>query len=251
MHTEAANDPATLNIAMWSGPRNISTAMMRSWENRGDCQVVDEPFYAFYLARSGLDHPGRKAVLRAQPTQWQQVVDSLFGPSPSPQPLRYFKMMTHHLLPEVERDWFAHCQHLFLIRNPRAVVASYVKSRADISSADIGIHQQAAILREVTALRGNPPLIIDADDFLQQPQAYLQRICERLSVGFSERMLRWPAGPRSSDGVWAPYWYESVYRSTGFGWPSPEPTQLSEAHEAIARECAAAYQAMYQQRLQL
>ena len=132
----------TVRIAMWSGPRNISTAMMRSFENRPDCAVVDEPFYAAYLARTGLDHPMRDEVLASQSTDWRVVADGLTGDAPGGRPVFYQKQMTHHMLPDFGLDWSGTCVNAFLIRDPAAVLASYVQKRAEVTLEDIGVARQ-------------------------------------------------------------------------------------------------------------
>jgi hypothetical protein len=205
-----------LRLAMWSGPRNISTAMMRAWENRGDCAVVDEPLYAHYLAQTGLDHPGREAVIAAGETDWRKVAARLVGPVPEGKPIWYQKHMTHHLLPHLGREWLGTLTHVFLIRDPREVLLSYIRSRPRVTADDIGVLQQLEIFQHVQQLQESPPPVIEAAEFLKAPEAQLRALCERLGITFTARMLRWPPGPRASDGVWAPHWYEAVLRSTGF-----------------------------------
>lgn len=242
----------TVRIAMWSGPRNISTAMMRAWENRGDCAVSDEPLYAHYLAQTGLDHPGREAVIAAGECDWQRVVDALLGPAPDDAPVWYQKHMTHHLLPHIDHGWIAGLRNVLLIRDPREVVASYVKSRAQVTPDDIGVPQQARLYDELCAAGAAPP-VIDAGDFLRAPEAYLRTICEWLEIDFSQNMLRWPAGPRASDGVWAPHWYARVRASTGFEAPRKNGAtpQLSGQWAAVAEACLPHYQRLHDARLVL
>jgi hypothetical protein len=226
-----------LRIAMWSGPRNISTAMMRSFENRPDTAVADEPFYAAYLRATGLDHPMREAVLRSQPTDWRRVAESLIGPPPAGATVFYQKHMTHHMLPSFGTDWLACCVNVFLIRDPSRVVASYAARRADVDLADLGVARQRALFEGEAQRLGRAPLVIDAADVLAAPSALLQALCSRLGLGFDPAMVSWPAGVRSSDGVWAPAWYGEVERSTGFlpdpGTPPPAlPPRLSALAEA-------------------
>ncbi len=198
-----------VRLAVWSGPRNISTALMRSWGNRPDCRVVDEPLYAYYLAETGLDHPGRDEVIAAGETSWQKVVAELTGPVAG---VYYQKQMTHHLIPRLPRDWIGDLTNVLLIRDPAEVVASYVRSRATVVAEDIGLVQQAELYDQ---LEVTPP-VIDAADFLRNPEGYLRWLCHYVGVAFTDDMLHWPAGPRDSDGVWAPYWYDTVLASTGF-----------------------------------
>lgn len=231
-------------IAMWSGPRTVSTALMRSWENRPDTVVVDEPLYAFYLDRTGIDHPGREQVIASQPTSWQAVISELTeAPLPAGATVCYAKHMTHHLLPEVDRDALAPLRHAFLIRDPRELLASYARVRTTPTLDDLGIWQQA----EVFDRFGGP--VIDARDLLECPEAILRSLCAALGVPFCEAMLRWPAGPRDTDGVWAPYWYESVWRSTGFGRYRPPEAPLPGRLAALAEQCQPYYERLHAHRL--
>jgi Sulfotransferase domain len=198
-----------VRLAMWSGPRNISTALMRSWENRPDTRVVDEPLYAYYLAETGLNHPAREEVIAAGDPSWQSVVAELTAPVDG---IYYQKHMTHHLIPQLPRDWIASLTNVLLIRDPAEVVASYVRSRADVTAEDIGLVQQSELYDQL----GGAVPVIDAKDFLGEPEGYLRWLCAHIGVDFTDRMLNWPPGPRNSDGVWAPYWYDAVLASTGF-----------------------------------
>ncbi len=231
-----------LRIAMWSGPRNISTALMRAWENRGDCAVSDEPLYAAYLAETGLDHPGRDEIVAQGETDWKRVVAHLVGPVPGDKPIWYQKHMAHHLLPSMQRGWIHELDNVLLIRDPDAVVASYLKSRSSVSPEEIGLPQQALLFDELLSRHGKPPVVIDADVFLRAPRTQLERLCERLSITFSPRMLNWPAGPRDSDGIWAPYWYDAVRRSTGFEPWRPHRVRLEGSARQVARACRPAYE---------
>lgn len=212
---------STVRIAMWSGPRNISTAMMRAFENRSDCAVVDEPFYAAYLAATGLDHPMRDEVLAAQPQDWRAVAKGLVEDDPAP--VFYQKHMTHHMLPGFGLDWTARCRNAFLIRDPAQVLASYVRKRAEVTLEDIGVVRQRELFEREADRLGYAPPVIEGADVLADPRGALGALCAALEVPFREEMLRWPAGGRLSDGVWAPAWYEAVERSTGFEGPEPAP----------------------------
>jgi len=195
---------------MWSGPRNISTAMMRSFGARADTLVVDEPLYAHYLAATGIDHPGRADVLASQPNRWEDAVATLFDPLPPGRTVHYQKHMTHHLLPGLGREWLGGLTHAYLIRDPAHVVASYARVREEPTLADLGYEQQVEIFRA----HGGP--VVDAGDILRDPAGVLSRLCTALGIGFDEAMLSWPPGRRSTDGVWAPHWYAAVEASTGF-----------------------------------
>ncbi len=209
----------TIRIAMWSGPRNISTAMMRAFENRADTSVVDEPFYAAYLLASGADHPMRAEVLASQPTDWEAVVRSLLDPIVDGRAIFYQKHMTHHMLPKFGRHWAGACRSAFLIRRPEDVLASYANVRDEATLEAIGVPQQSELFDEACDRLGRAPPVIDAHDVLCEPRGMLGALCGALDIPFSEAMLAWPAGRRASDGVWAPAWYDSVERSTGFSRP--------------------------------
>lgn len=234
----------SVRLAMWSGPRNISTALMRSWENRPDTRVVDEPLYGYYLDRTGLDHPGREQVIAAQGTDWRAVVASLMAPTAG---VVYQKHMTHHLLPELPRDWIGELTNVLLIRDPGEVVASYVRSRATVQAEDIGLVQQAELYDQ---LGGDVP-VIDAADFLRDPEGYLRWLCDHVGVGFTDAMLHWPPGPRDSDGVWAPYWYAAVLASTGFEPYRPRDVSLSGAALAAAEASRPHYDRLHAVRVLL
>lgn len=238
-----------IRIAAWSGPRNISTAMMRAWENRADAWVVDEPFYAHYLAATGLDHPGRDEVIAAGETDAPRVIAALTGPLPAGRTVHYQKHMTHHLLPGIATGWFAGLRHAFLIRDPREVLLSYVKSRPSVTADDIGVPRQAEIHALVRASVDPDPVVIDAGDFLKAPEAQLRAWCARLGIEFDAAMLHWPAGPRATDGVWAPYWYDAVLRSTGFEPWRERDRRVPEEHRAVIETCMPLYEALYAKRL--
>ena len=240
-----------LRIAMWSGPRNISTAMMRAFENRGDCAVVDEPFYAHYLRETQLDHPGRDEVIAAGETDWRKVVDALTGPVPDGKAVFYQKHMTHHMLPHIGHDWFAAVTHVFLIRDPREVLCSYLRSRPHATAEDIGVLQEAALHDEIAARTGAAPPIIDADEFLKAPAAHLRALCTLLKIPFTGRMLQWPAGPRASDGVWAPWWYAAVEKSTGFEAPREKPVRLDAVLARVADACWPRYESLRRHRIEI
>lgn len=241
---------APVRVAMWSGPRNISTAMMRAWENREDCVVSDEPLYAHYLAHTGLDHPGRDEVVAQGETDWRQVVASLTGPVPQGAAVWYQKHMTHHLLAHIERSWIGDLRNVLLIRDPREVVASYVKSRATVTAQDIGLLQQVELFEALSG-SGEAPPIIDSGDFLRAPEAHLRALCDWLGIEFSPRMLRWPKGPRESDGVWAPYWYAHVWESTGFEAPPAREITLTGAAAEVAEQCRPSYERLHALRMRV
>jgi hypothetical protein len=207
---------AGTRIAMWSGPRNISTAMMRSFEARGDTAVTDEPFYAAYLQRTGIDHPLRDEVIASQSIDSREVAAALLGPVPGGKPIWYQKHMTLHLLEGFERDWMSQVLNAFLIRDPPAVLASYAAKRTHVTLSDLGFVQQRRLFEREAERLGAPPPVVDAADILANPARTLERLCRALGIAYTASMLGWPRGPRPTDGVWAPAWYQSVERSTGF-----------------------------------
>jgi sulfotransferase family protein len=214
---------------MWSGPRTLSTALMRSFGNRPDTVVVDEPLYGYYLAETGINHPGRDEILASMPTRWPEVVGELTsGPLPAGVTVHYQKHMTHHLLPAVDRNRLAGLRHAFLIRDPTLLLASYAKVRDTPTLADLGLEQQVEIYRRF----GGP--VIDAADLAARPRQTLQALCDALRIRFDEAMLSWPAGPRPTDGVWAKHWYARVWASTGFG-SDREPARPSHSGGDSAR----------------
>ncbi len=214
-----------MRVVMWSGPRNLSTAMMRSFGNRADTDVVDEPFYAAYLALSGSPHPMRAAVLAAQPTDWREVAAACARPAP-PGRIRYEKHMTHHMVPPIGLDWMAGARIAFLIRDPREVAASYAAKRERFDLADLGIARQAELFDAAAALLGRPPPVVDAADLRRAPEATLSALCAALGIAFDPAMLSWAPGLRASDGVWAAHWYGAVAASTGFAPPEARPAPL-------------------------
>ncbi|MEM6973431.1 MAG: HAD family hydrolase [Pseudomonadota bacterium] len=213
-----------MRVVMWSGPRNLSTAMMRSFGNRADTDVVDEPFYAAYLALTGTQHPMREEILAAHEPDWRKVAESCAAPAPAGR-IRYEKHMTHHMVAPILLDWMSGAAVAFLIRNPREVAASYAAKRADFTPADLGIERQAALFDATTAMLGYCPPVVDAADIRRAPARTLAKLCRALGLAFDTAMLAWPPGPRATDGVWAAHWYAAVNASTGFTpHDAPAPT---------------------------
>lgn len=239
----------SVRIAMWSGPRNISTAMMRAWGNRVDTFVVDEPFYAYYLGATGKKHPVADVVIVSGETDWRKIVAQLTGPVPNGKRIFFQKQMAHHLLPDVDREWLGGVTNCFLIRDPREVIASYVKKREDPLLQDLGFMQQVEIFDFVRTRTSSIPPIVDAKDVLENPEPMLRLLSESVGVEFSQSMLSWPAGLRETDGVWAGHWYREVAKTTSFQPYRPRhaevPTHLREIYDRC-REC---YKRLYEYRL--
>ncbi len=237
--------PSPVRIAMWSGPRNISTAMMRSFSSRADTAVVDEPFYASYLMHTGIDHPMRDEVIASQPTDWRDVVATMTGPVPHGRSVFYQKHMTHHMLPEFGLDWLPAMRHAFLIRDPAAVLASYVLKRGDVTLAEIGVVQQRELFDREAQRLGHAPPVVEGTDVLANPAYMLSRLCAALDIPYTDAMLRWPAGRHASDGVWAPAWYGAVERTTGFERPpAAGPIVLNRELQTIADQARPLYEAL-------
>jgi hypothetical protein len=245
--TGSASD-GVVRVGMWSGPRNISTAMMRAWENRPDTVVVDEPLYAAYLARTGLDHPGRDEILAAQPTRLDEAVATLSVALPEGRTVHYAKHMAQHVDVGSDASWTEAFRNVLLIRDPAEVVASYVRAREACEPEDIGLLQELWLLEGWRAAGLDVP-VIDSADFLRDPEEHLRWLCDWLGIGFTDRMLSWPPGPRDSDGVWAPYWYDAVLASTGFEPYRPREVGLSPHDSAVAEACRPAYDALREQRI--
>ena len=218
-----------------SGPRNVSTALMYSFAQRPGWSVVDEPFYAAYLARTGADHPGREAVLASQPTDPAEVWVQLAG---CPEPV-YLKNMAHHM-DGVDLNPAAGWKHILWIRSPRKVIASFAKVVPDVQLRDVALREQLEALNQLQSM-GSEYVVVDSDQLLRDPERGFRAVCAALDLEFRSEQLSWPAGPKPYDGVWAPHWYAQVHQSTGFGMASPEPPRMAEHLEALAEELAPLY----------
>ncbi len=247
------SEPAApiVRIAMWSGPRNISTALMRAFEARGDASVIDEPFYAAYLARTGADHPLREAVLASQPPDLCKVVALLERAGSPEKPIVYEKHMAHHMAPDADLGWMDERRNAFLIRSPERVLASYARRRGGAQLEDFGYARAVELFDRQADRLGAAPPVIEAEDVLADARGLLKALCEALAIPFRESMLSWPAGRRASDGAWAPAWYSTVERSTGFAPAAPEsaPPRLDRDLRRIADAARPYYERMAQYRL--
>lgn len=224
-------------ICMWSGPRNLSTAMMRSFGARADCAVVDEPFFAPFLKATGKAHPGRAETLAAHETDPDKVAAKCVAPVS--EVYHFQKHMPHHMLPEFPMDWAAEATHFFLLRHPQRVIASYAKGRAEFDVHDLGFAAQRRLWQQL----GQPP-VIHSESILRNPEDALRALCGAISIPFDAAMLSWAAGPRDEDGAWAPWWYDSVWRSTGFGASPRDMPTLSPAHQPLLDACLPDYEAL-------
>ena len=232
-----------VRIAMWSGPRNISTAMMRAWENRSDTVVIDEPFYGPFLERSGEDHPMKEAVIEQQGKEYAPVLEKLLAPQADSVRIYYQKHMAHHMLDMafVNNHLIEPFRHAFLIRDPKDVVRSYVRKYPQITAEALGYGRQVKIFNRVQQhFKQNPP-VVESVDVLHQPKKTLEKLCAALNVPFDDAMLNWPRGYRDSDGVWATHWYNRVIESTGFKPYKEKDTPLTEREAEVAAACQADY----------
>lgn len=240
-----------MKIAMWSGPRNLSTAMMYAFAARGDCAVIDEPFYAPYLAATGADHPMRDQIIAAHETDPARVAETLSGPIPSGKPHCYMKHMPHHMIDGFPLDWARGCVNVLLIRHPARVVASYAKKLEGPALADLGYVQQERLFDLFAGWAGKPPVVIDSDDIRRNPQAALAALCASIGLAFDPAMLFWPPGGRSEDGAWAAHWYGAVHRSTGFEAAEGPLPELVDAYARLAKAALPHYQRLARHRLAL
>jgi len=231
-------------IAMWSGPRNMSTTMMRSFGARADTSCMDEPFYAAYLNATGLVHPMQDEILAAQSTDPFAVAKELSADVCSA-PIQYQKQMTHHFLEDFPTDWMrAIDHHVFLIRHPARVIASYVRKMESVSLDAIGFPQQFRIFELAKSIKGNTPIVIDSDDILRDPKRLISALCDNLRIEWNPAMLEWSASSKAEDGVWAPHWYGAVNQSTGFGPPPGDLPILKGQNKLIFSEAMPIYEAL-------
>jgi hypothetical protein len=223
--------------------------MMRSWGNRADTAVCDEPLYAHYLLRTGIDHPGAEEVIAAHEADWRKVVDGLVGDIPGGKTIYYQKHMTHHLLPEIDRGWLGRVTNAFLIRDPREMLTSLVRNVPKPTLQDTGLPQQVEIFEWVRERNGHVPPVVDARDVLEDPRGILTKLCDALGVAFDEAMLSWPPGPRPTDGVWAKYWYEAVDRTSTFQPYRPKNEAVPGSLRGLFDECLGHYETLHRNRL--
>jgi Sulfotransferase domain len=240
----------SVNIAMWSGPRNISTAMMYAFGNRADCTAWDEPFYACSLVHAGNDHPMRDAIIAANDSDYAALAAACTAAAATP--IFYQKHMTHHMQDGFDRSWIAGMTNAFLIRSPERVLASYAQKWGDVSLHAIGFTQQLEIFEMTAERSGQTPPVIDAEDVLAAPEPVLRALCARLGIAFDAAMLAWPAGPKPFDGVWAPHWYNAAWASTGFAQAPREAAAALPGHlQKIAEAARPVYERLRQHRIKI
>ena len=236
-------------IAMWSGPRNISTAMMRSWGSRSDTFVIDEPFYPYYLSQTDVDHPGREEVISKGELDKDEVSKGLITDIQEGCSIYYQKHITHHLLPSIDRSWMEKVENCFLIRDPKDMIISYSKVHDDLNMHLLGLNEQYEIFTYVKDITGVIPPVIDAKDVLLNPRDVLNKLCNKLGIIFSEEMLSWSKGERKTDGVWSKYWYKNVINSTGFIAYKEKEEKIPENYSELYTECSKIYDSLHKYRI--
>lgn len=227
---------------MWSGPRNISTALMRSWESRSDTFVIDEPFYAHYLSVTNVNHPGRDEIVQSGETDQSVVSKGLISDIDDSCSIYFQKHMTHHMIPSVDRDWMKDVVNCFLIRNPKDMILSYTKVNSNLSMHLLGLEEQYELFEYVTKINGRAPPVVDSKDILIDPRKTLSLLCEKVGVIFSEEMLSWSKGVRDTDGVWAKYWYDNVINSTGFNTYTEKNEVIRDEYFQLYEDCLKIYE---------
>lgn len=239
-----------MRIAMWSGPRNLSTALMRSFSNHPSvATVLDEPLYAAYLAETGKAHPMRKEIMCELPTGWPEAIERCLTYPDDLLGWVYQKHMTHHILPDTPRNWIGSLVNLFLIRDPRRVVASYAAHFEAVTLDDLGFRQQSEIFDQVCEVAGTAAPVVDAEDIRKDPEGVLPRLCIAAGLDFDRAMLSWAPGKRADDGVWGAHWYNALEQSTGFAPPDAPPPPMTPAMEALAEAAQPFYTRLSQYRI--
>ena len=234
---------------MWSGPRNISTAMMRSWGSRSDTFVVDEPYYAYYLSQNDLDHPGREEVLKEGELDIEKISSGLINDTNDNCSIYYQKHITHHLLDSIDREWMKSVVNCFLIRDPKDMIISYNRVHPDLNMHLLGLEEQSEIFEHVREITGEIPPIVDAKDVLMNPRDILDKLCNKIGVIFSEEMLTWARGARDTDGNWGKYWYKNVVNSTGFNEYKPKKEEIPTKYQDLYKDCYKLYKKLHDLRI--
>jgi len=238
-----------IKIAMWSGPRNISTALMRSFENRPDTYVSDAPFYAHYLYITKKKHPMYKEIIHYGDTNWNSVVKNITGNIPYNKKVWYQKHMAQHNLQNKNLNWIRKMKNILLIRNPKEVILSYIKKNSLINILELGYIQQVELVKKIEEDFGIIPIIIDSQDLLKNPKYILTKLCKKCNISFYDKMLLWPKGPRKTDGIWSEYWYTNVENSTRFSPYIKNNSTLPMQYKNIFLECMNYYTELYEKRI--
>ncbi len=230
---------------MISGPRNLSTAIMYSFNNRKDTLGIDEPFYAHYLAtHPEINHPGREEIIKSQSTNAENVVCELFDKAKK-KPFFFIKNMAHHLQ-GLNLDWLDQVQNIFLIRQPQKLINSFAKVIDNPTIKDIGLKDEYELYQHLTQ-KGENPIVVDSGDLLNDPEKILTKMCTALQIPFMHEMLSWKSGPRKIDGIWAPYWYSNVHKSTGFSRQKTSVEKMHKKYEPLLNEALPYYEVLYKE----
>ncbi len=234
-----------IRIAMWSGPRNISTTMMRSFSSRSDTFVSDEPFYACYLQRTGLQHPGREEILRSCKRDYHSIINDITSQIPAGKKVWYQKHMAHHLEPGDSLDWTQGLMNCLLIRTPAEVISSFSKKNELNDESELGYLQQIQLYR----YHNNELPVVDAQDILQDPSGILSNLCAKCGIPFEKGMLSWVEGPHPADGIWGKYWYDQLWSTTGFKPYVQKEVTVPSALSTMVDRCMPLYEELYQARI--
>jgi hypothetical protein len=250
MNVNDSNQSKVLRLAMWSGPRNISTALMRSWGNRADTIVCDEPFYAHYLRSTGITtHPGFQEIIDHHEGDWDKIVDWLTGPLPTGKTVFYQKHMAHHMLQDRDYSWTDSVINCLLIREPREMITSLAEFLPQPTLEETGLPHQAWLFDYLTTKNSKPPIVLDTKDVLLDPPRMLRLLCQRLGVDFTDEMLHWRPGLRTTDGVWAKFWYTKVAESTTFNKYIRKDVEVPKHLMPLLVDCEKIYDRLYSHRL--
>ena len=235
-----------MRIAMWSGPRNLSTAMMYAFAARGDCAVWDEPFYAAYLAATDLDHPMRDEIIASGETDAEAVATRCEAELAGDKRLFYQKHMTQHMVAGFPLEWMTQCTNVFLIRHPARVIASYAVKRDELTEADLGFQRQLDLFETAAVLGGSTPTVLDSTDLRDNPAGMLRQLCDAIGIDYTDAMLRWPSGGHRDDGAWAPHWYGAVHARTGFAGAEGPLPEVAPHHREILDQALPIYEKLRQ-----
>jgi hypothetical protein len=238
---------STIRINLWSGPRNVSTALMYSFAQRSDTLVIDEPLYAHYLRVSDADHPGKAEVIDAMIDDGERVIrEVILGACD--RPVLFMKQMAHHLV-EIKRDFLAETVNVLLIRDPVQMLPSLGQTLTNPILRDTGLAMQAVLYQQLLDLGQQPP-VLESKQLLLNPHRVLSQLCDQIGIGFDEKMLQWPAGARPEDGIWAKYWYHNVHKSTGFDQYRPKNEPFPPRLLRLLAECKPHYELLAQKAIQ-
>ena len=230
-------------ICLWSGPRNVSTALMYSFAQRDDVRVVDEPLYGHYLQQSGAEHPGRDEVIAAMDCDGDAVMRGLLAAQrENPATRLFLKQMAHHLV-AIDLGFLQETSNVFLIRDPVEMLPSLTVQLPQAKLPDTSLEQQWRLFESLAA-SGTTPAILDSRELLLDPEGVLRQLCAHLDLPFAPAMLEWQPGARPEDGIWAEHWYHAVHRSSGFA-PYKAKQGFPPHLQGLLDECQPWYERLY------